>query len=113
MHFDYLMGGKEMEDLISARSKKIKRSEIFEMMALASKYDNVVNFGVGEPHFDTPESIIDYSFNETRKGYTHYTVNAGDLKLREAISKKLLRDNGIKADPDKEIIVTMGGIEAL
>jgi aminotransferase len=102
-----------MDNLISERSKRIIRSEIFEMMALASKYNNVINFGVGEPHFDTPESIIEYSFNEARGGYTHYTVNAGDIKLREAIARKLDRENGIKVDPEREIIVTIGGIEAL
>src|SRR5690554_1375030 len=102
-----------MEKLISERSNRITRSEIFEMLDLASKYDNVINFGVGEPHFDTPESIIESSYKSAREGFTHYTVNAGHIKLRQAIAGKLRKDNNIHVDPKKEIIVTMGGVEAL
>ncbi len=102
-----------MEKLISDRSNRITRSEIFEMLDLASEYDNVINFGVGEPHFDTPGTIIESSYKSAREGFTHYTVNAGDIKLRQAIAGKLRKDNDIYVDPEKEIIVTMGGVEAL
>lgn len=102
-----------MKQKISKRSQNINRSEIFEMLAQASKYDDVVNFGVGEPHFNTPSEIIDYSYERASSGYTSYTVNAGDIKVREAIARKLDEENNIEVDPKSEIIITIGGIEAI
>ncbi|MFW5986491.1 MAG: pyridoxal phosphate-dependent aminotransferase, partial [Halanaerobiales bacterium] len=99
--------------VISDRSKNIVRSEIFEMLARASKYDDVINFGVGEPHFSTPLQIIDHSHKMASEGHTHYTVNAGKIELRRAIAKKLEKENNIAVNPEEEIIVTMGAIEAL
>ncbi|SDL79961.1 pyridoxal phosphate-dependent aminotransferase [Halarsenatibacter silvermanii] len=102
-----------MSSIISSRSRRIERSEIFEMLARAQDYDDVINFGVGQPHFNTPEEITDYAFDQAKKGYTHYTVNAGDIKVRRAIAQKLQSENDIEADPVSEIIITVGAIEAL
>jgi len=102
-----------MNSLISSRSQRIVRSEIFEMLAQAEKYDDVINFGVGEPHYNTPQEITDYAFNRAREGYTHYTVNAGDLEVRKAIAKKLKQENDIDVNPEKQIIITVGAIEAI
>lgn len=102
-----------MNSLISSRSQRIVRSEIFEMLAQAEKYDDVINFGVGEPHYNTPQEITDYAFNRAKEGYTHYTVNAGDLEVRKAIAKKLKQENNIDVNPEKQIIITVGAIEAI
>lgn len=102
-----------MNLIISERSQNIVRSEIFEMLAQASKYDDVINFGVGEPHFNTPSEIIDYSYQQAKEGYTNYTVNAGDISVRRAIAQKLKSENNIEAEPETEIIITIGGIEAI
>jgi len=102
-----------MNPLISSRSRRIVRSEIFEMLSRAEKYDDVINFGVGEPHFKTPEVITEYAFKRAKEGYTHYTVNAGDIEVRKAIAKKLLEDNNISVNPENQIIITIGAIEAI
>ncbi len=102
-----------MESMISSRSKKITGGEVFVMKDLASQYDDVINFGVGDPQFDTPPSIVEAACQAAAAGKTHYTTYAGLPRLREGIADKLERENGIKADPRQEILVTMGAIEAL
>jgi aminotransferase len=72
-----------------------------------------VSLGIGEPDYKTPEHIIEAAKTALDTGYTHYTPNAGFLDLRSAIAEKLKRENGIEADPETEIIVTVGGTGAI
>ena len=72
----------------------------------------IYHLDMGEPDFDTPEHIKKAAVKALEEGYTHYTSNAGLPELREAIAKKLKRDNGIDASIN-EIIVTVGGEQAL
>jgi len=92
--------------------EKIPVSGIRRLFELASKMPEVINLGIGEPDFDTPEHIKKAAVKALEEGYTHYTSNAGLPELREAIAKKLKRDNGIDASIN-EIIVTVGGEQAL
>jgi aspartate/methionine/tyrosine aminotransferase len=80
---------------------------------MAEGIPDVVSFGLGEPDFDTPQHIKEAAVDALRNGYTHYTSNYGLSELREAISRKLKRDNNIDADPRSEVIVTSGAQEAL
>jgi aspartate/methionine/tyrosine aminotransferase len=62
----------------------------------------------GEPDFDTPAHIAEAAIAAIRAGRTRYPDNRGELKLREAIAAKLLRDNQVRYDPAGEILVTTG-----
>src|SRR5512136_307134 len=80
---------------------------IFEAAAPGS-----INFGLGQPDFDTPRHIKDAAIRAIREGKTGYTVNAGIPELRAAICDKLRRENALSYEPG-QIIVTAGGSEAL
>lgn len=92
------------------RVKSIDLSGIRKMFELAG--EDSINLGLGEPDFNTPKHIIDAAKTALDEGFTHYTVNKGILELREEISIKLRKENGIVTDPDS-VIVTVGASEAL
>jgi len=74
---------------------------------------DVISLSAGEPDFVTPQHIREYAKNALDEGYTFYSESAGLFELREAIAEKLRRDNGIQADSNKGIVVTVGGKEAI
>lgn len=80
---------------------------------LESEGKRVVRLQTGEPDFSAPPNVIEATIDSLRRVDTHYTHNLGILSLRQAISEKLWNDNGIKADPLKNIMVLNGCIEAL
>jgi aminotransferase len=98
---------------ISERAGSIKPSPIRKAIDLAESRPEVVGLHTGEPDFATPKHIVDAGKRALENGYTHYTHGAGILELRRAISRKLLEDNGIEADPEREITVTVGGYAAI
>ncbi|MBS7637122.1 pyridoxal phosphate-dependent aminotransferase [Candidatus Bathyarchaeota archaeon] len=98
---------------LSRRTKEIPKSGIRKMFDLAQKYEGLVNLSVGEPDFDTPPHIVEAALKAMREGYTHYTVNAGFLEFRKAVSEKLRRENRIEADPEGEIMATAGAMGGL
>lgn len=73
---------------------------------------NVINFGAGEPDFDTPEHIKKAAIQALEKGMTKYTPVAGILPLREAIVKKFREDNNLKYEPS-QIVVSAGAKQSL
>ncbi|MCL5039180.1 MAG: pyridoxal phosphate-dependent aminotransferase, partial [Firmicutes bacterium] len=79
---------------------------------LAAQGVDVVNFGVGEPDFDTPEHIKEAAIAALRQGFTKYTETSGIRELKEAVVRKLKRDNGLDYAPS-QIIITVGGKQAL
>jgi len=88
--------------------------KVFEEVTLREKRgEKVVHLEIGRPDFDTPEHIKEEAKRALDRGAVHYTSNYGELKLREAISKKLQVENGISADPSDEIVVTVGTNEAV
>jgi aminotransferase len=98
---------------LSKRAKKIPKSGIRKMFNLAQKYTDVVNLSIGEPDFDTPPHIVEAAVKAMKEGYIHYTVNAGFLEFRKAISEKLRKENRIDADPETEIMATAGAMGGL
>jgi aminotransferase len=74
---------------------------------------NVISLGVGEPDFDTPWHIRDEGIYSLEKGRTFYTSNAGLMELREEIARYLKRRFDLEYDPKHEMIVTVGGSEAI
>ena len=71
---------------------------------MRAKGIDVINFGVGEPDFDTPEYIKVAGKAAIDDNFTRYTASAGILELREAIAAKLLRDNGLTCNPDDILV---------
>jgi aspartate/methionine/tyrosine aminotransferase len=88
-------------------------SGVRRMFELARKYSDSINLTLGEPGFRTPPYILDAAIKSLEMGNTKYTPNAGIKPLRDAIAYKLLTENGIKCDPDKNLIVTAGATQAL
>ncbi|MGI0079158.1 MAG: pyridoxal phosphate-dependent aminotransferase [Nitrososphaerales archaeon] len=97
----------------TARMSSIPKSGIREIFDLATAKRGVINLGIGEPDFDTPKFIRDSAKRAIDAGYHKYTTNAGLIELRNEISKKLKRENGIDSDPKKEIIITSGATQAI
>ncbi|MFP2902216.1 pyridoxal phosphate-dependent aminotransferase [Corallococcus sp. 4LFB] len=80
--------------------------------ALAAGGKDVVVLAAGEPDFDTPEFVKQAAIDALRSGFTKYTATAGMPELREAVCRKLERDNGLKYAPD-QVVVTAGGKQSL
>ena len=78
-----------------------------------SKIPGSIDLTLGEPDFATPEHICRAAKEAMDEGFTHYTPTAGILELRQAISEKLRRQNRIVADPNGEVLVTVGAMEAV
>ena len=91
----------------------IKPSGIRKFFDLVSEMDDVISLGVGEPDFDTPWHIRDEGIYALERGKTFYTSNSGLKELREEISNYLKRKQGIEYNPLSEVIVTVGGSEAI
>jgi aminotransferase len=102
-----------MSRTLSKTATTIQPSSIRAMFNLASSMDDVINLGLGEPDFTTPPNIIKAAEAAMQNGMTHYTLNAGNLDLREAVSQKLSSKNGLTADPKTEIIITNGAMGGL
>lgn len=101
---------KEYE--ISERYFYLPDSEFTEIMRMAGEKKDIISLGPGEPDFTTPRHIIDFAKKKLDEGYTHYSPPVGRSDTREAIAKRLKKENKIKIDPE-EIIVTCGSQEAL
>jgi len=98
---------------VSKRVQSIEPSPIRKIIDLAETRPDIIGLHAGEPDFPTPKHIVDAGSRAFHEGYTHYTHGAGLLQLREEISRKLLEENGIEANPKTEITVTTGGFAAI
>lgn len=102
-----------MRKMIADKVTDIQPSGIRKFFDIVSEMDNVISLGVGEPDFDTPWHIRDEGIYSLEKGRTFYTSNAGLKDLREEICNYLHRRCGIDYDPTEEVLVTVGGSEAI
>lgn len=91
----------------------VKWSGIRKFFDIANTMDDVISLGVGEPDFPTPWKIRNCAINTLQKGKTRYSSNWGLAPLREEISKYLDRKYDISYSSDNEILVTVGGSEAI
>lgn len=102
--------------MLSSRATSLSPSPTQAIDAKAKKMAaegiDVVNYGAGEPDFDTPEHIRHAAIEALNGGRTRYTPSSGTIELKEAICAKLLRDNGLKYEPD-QIIVSNGAKHSL
>jgi aspartate aminotransferase len=102
--------------LLSKRIRDIKPSATLALNAKALSMRaagiDVVNFGVGEPDFDTPKHIRDEAIRAIEEGFTRYTAVGGIPELKAAIVDKFRRDNDLTYEPD-EVMVSCGGKHVL
>jgi len=102
--------------MFTDRISRIKPSVTLEMTSRAAELKRakkpVYNMSVGEPDFSTPEHIQNAAIWAIKNGHTKYTPEGGTLELKEAICKKLARDNNLNFDP-KQIVVSCGGKHSL
>lgn len=102
-----------MRNFLSDKIQTIKPSGIRKFFDIVSEMKDAISLGVGEPDFDTPWHIREEGIYAFEKGRTFYTSNSGLLPLREEISKYIQRTQGVTYDPKTEILVTVGGSEAI
>ncbi len=93
--------------------ENIKPSGIRKFFDIVSEMKDAISLGVGEPDFDTPWHIRDEGIYALERGKTFYTSNSGLKELREEICNYQKRHQGIEYNPLKEVIVTVGGSEAI
>lgn len=99
--------------LLSPVVQEVKPSGIRKFFDIANTMKNVISLGVGEPDFPTPWEIRKAGILSLEAGKTRYTANRGLEQLREEISHWMERKYGLSYDPSGEILVTVGGSEAI
>ena len=102
-----------MRKFLSDKVINIKPSGIRKFFDIVSEMKDAISLGVGEPDFETPWHIRDEGIYAFERGRTFYTSNAGLKDLRVEISNYIYKTQNIKYDPNDEIIVTVGGSEAI
>jgi aminotransferase len=102
-----------ISQLLSQRIKQIAPSGIRKFFDIANQMENVISLGVGEPDFATPWHIRDEAIYSLEKKRTAYTANAGLWELRQEIATYLETRFGLEYSPQDQILVTVGGSEAI
>ena len=102
-----------MRDYINRTVRDLPPSGIRRFFNLAAEMEDVISLGVGEPDFLTPWNIREEAIYTLEKGRTIYTANAGLMELRREISRYLQRKYHLEYDPATQILVTVGGSEAI
>ncbi len=102
-----------MRDPLSQKVKNIEPSGIRKFFDIVSEMKDAISLGVGEPDFDTPWHIREEGIYSLERGRTFYSSNAGLKELRQEISAYLDRRFRLQYDAQDEIIVTVGGSEAI
>lgn len=98
---------------LSKKVTAIKPSGIRKFFDLVSEIKDVISLGVGEPDFDTPWHVRDEGIYALEKGRTFYTANSGLKELRQEIANYIQRTQNIQYNPNSEVMVTVGGSEAI
>ena len=102
-----------MRNPLSDTIVQIEPSGIRKFFDIVSEMKDAISLGVGEPDFDTPWHVREEGIYSLEKGRTFYTSNSGLKNLREEICRYLSRRCGLTYNPDSEIVVTVGGSEAI
>ncbi len=101
------------EDFINDKIKQVKPSGIRKFFDIAVEMDNVISLSIGEPDFQTPWHIREAGITTLEKGKTWYTPNRGFAELRSEIAKYYKRRFNVSYNSDTDVIVTVGGSEAI
>ncbi len=101
------------EQYIARHIAGLRPSGIRKFFDIAATMKEVISLGIGEPDFNTPEPVLQAGIRSLQRNETHYTSNFGTLPLRKALAAHLERLYGVSYDPLTEIVITVGGSEAL
>jgi aminotransferase len=100
-------------DILSEKVQKMKPSGIRKFFDILEEMDDAISLGIGEPDFVTPWHIRDAGIYSLEKGFTKYTGNAGLSRLRMEVANYLKRRFNLQYDYKNQIIITVGGSEAI
>jgi len=103
----------DYSQMLSSRAVGLKPSGIRKFFDILEEMQDVISLTVGQPDFDTPWHIREAGIKSLEEGRTYYTSNSGTVELRREIAAYQLRRFGLEYDPSNEIIVTVGGSEAI
>ena len=102
-----------MRNPLSDTIVNIKPSGIRKFFDIVSEMKDAISLGVGEPDFDTPWHIRDEGIYSLEKGRTFYTSNSGLKELKTEICNYIKRSQNVEYNPDSDVLVTVGGSEAI
>lgn len=102
---------KPLRSIISERESELPEGEMEKLMKILVENKNIISLGPGEPDFSPPKHVIN-AVKKCAAKYTHYSTSEGRKELREAIAKKLKKENKIDASREN-IVVTCGSSEAI
>ncbi|MCR5657246.1 MAG: aminotransferase class I/II-fold pyridoxal phosphate-dependent enzyme [Butyrivibrio sp.] len=102
-----------MKNPLADKIVDIKPSGIRKFFDVVKTIDGAISLGVGEPDFDTPWHIRDEGIYSLEKGRTFYTSNSGLQELKNEICTYTKRKQGVEYDPNSQVLVTVGGSEAI
>ena len=103
----------DYDSILAPAAKAMRPSGIRKFFDLAADMPECISLGVGEPDFKTPWAIRDAAIRTLQQGRTRYTANSGLKELRVEICNYLDRRFGLHYNPDDQILVTVGGSEAI
>lgn len=101
------------DNILNNKVKEVKPSGIRKFFDIAEQMEDVISLGVGEPDFQTPWQIRQAGIRSLENGRTKYTSNWGLIQLRNEIARYVKRKYNLNYDPEHEILVTVGGSEAI
>ena len=99
--------------LLNSKVQSLKPSGIRRFFDIANEMDHVISLSIGEPDFTTPWHVRQEGIESLRRGHTWYSPNRGFSELRTQISKYYSRRFGVEYNPDMEVLVSVGGSEAI
>lgn len=103
----------DYSSLLNQKIQNLKPSGIRRFFDIANEMDHVISLSIGEPDFTTPWHVRQEGIESLRRGKTWYSPNRGFAELRSQISNYFARRFDVEYDPDKDILVTVGGSEAI
>lgn len=102
-----------VQKMIAPHIAAVPPSGIRKYFDLINEMKDAISLGIGEPDFVTPYSIREEGIYSLEKGYTHYSSNAGFIELRREVCNYMRRRFNLIYEPDTEVVVTVGGSEAI
>lgn len=103
----------DYESVLGKRIRQVKPSGIRRFFDIANEMEDVISLSIGEPDFSTPWHIRQAAIDSIEKGNTFYSPNRGFAELRSEISNYFSRRFSVAYDADSEVLVTVGGSEAI
>ncbi len=98
---------------VSDLANRIQPSLTRKLFDMAKQYDNVIDFTLGDPDYETPDYVKKAACEAIHSGKTKYAANAGIVELREVVSDRIKRETGVYYDPETEIQISVGAMEGL